>query len=244
MKMLTASFRRARWSAAFAFGIAVWGPAAHGGPPGAVPVAAPFAKADFGAAPAQADARMLAGWVMATGDHDGGPFAVIDKRAATLYVFAPSGQLLGASPVLLGLAAGDDNVPGIGNRPILEVKPHERTTPAGRFVTSTGVSLGGESVVWVDYDAAVSMHSVRATVASERRLERLASPDPAQRRISYGCINVPAAFFAKVAMPAFAERGVVYVLPETRPLATEFAALREAARQAAPVQHALLPSAR
>ena len=71
------------------------------------------------------------------------------------------------------------------------------------------------------------MHSVRANETSERRLERLESPDPAEHRISYGCINVPADFYASVAWPSFAEGGgVVYVLPETRPLVDVFPALR------------------
>jgi hypothetical protein len=69
------------------------------------------------------------------------------------------------------------------------------------------------------------MHSVRALVAEERRLERLASPNPAEHRISYGCINLPHEFFKTVAQPAFAQAGgVIYVLPETRPWQTIVAA--------------------
>jgi hypothetical protein len=64
----------------------------------------------------------------------------------------------------------------------------------------------------------VSMHRVRPVDPAERRLERLASNDPTQRRISYGCINVPVAFFESVIVPLLGkQRGVVYVLPETRP---------------------------
>jgi len=183
-------------------------------------------RADFGAAVARADVRRVADWAIASGDHGRQPFAVVDKTQATLYVFAPTGKLIGASPILLGLARGDDSVPGVGDKPIAAVRPEERTTPAGRFVAEPGENLGGEKVIWVDYDAAVSMHSVRANVKSERRLERLASPDPAEHRISYGCINVPAAFYERVAWPSFAAGGVVYVLPETRPLAEVFPALR------------------
>ena len=39
-------------------------------------------------------------------------------------------------------------------------------------------------MVWVDYDAAVSMHRVRTTNAAERRLARLASPGIDDNRIS------------------------------------------------------------
>ena len=82
-------------------------------------------------------------------------------------------------------------------------------------------------MIWVDYDAAVSMHAVRPIVASEHRLERMKSPDPAQHRISYGCINLPKAFFTDVAWPRFSvDGGMIYVLPETRPLAAVFPALR------------------
>ena len=186
-------------------------------------------SADFGAIVARADVHRVADWAVASADHGTQPFAVVDKVKAMLYVFAPTGRLAGASPVLLGLARGDDTVPGIGDKPIAAVRPEERTTPAGRFVAEPGENLGGENVIWVDYDAAVSMHSVRANVKSERRLERLESPDPAEHRISYGCINVPAAFFASVAWPSLgASGGVIYVLPETRQLADVFPALREA----------------
>jgi len=186
-------------------------------------------QADFAGAVARADVHRVADWVVTSADHGTHPFAVVDKTRATLYVFAPSGRLIGASPILLGLARGDDSEPGIGDKPIAAVRPEERTTPAGRFVSEPGENLGGEKVIWVDYDAAVSMHSVRANVKSERRLERLESADPAEHRISYGCINVPAAFFARVAWPSFAQGGVIYVLPETRPLADVFPALRAAA---------------
>ena len=76
----------------------------------------------------------------------------------------------------------------------------------------------GEDVVWVDYEAAVSLHRVITTKPEERRLERLATATPLDNRISYGCINVPARFYESVVSPAFsASDGIVYVLPETRP---------------------------
>lgn len=184
-------------------------------------------SADFRGTVAAADVRRLADWVVVAHDQGDKPFAVVDKTQAMVFVFEPSGRLQAASPVLLGLARGDDSEPGIGDKPMAAIRPEERTTPAGRFAAQPGKNLGGENVIWVDYDAAVSMHSVRATVAKERRLERLKSPDPAEHRISYGCINLPAAFFTEVAWPAFGrDGGTIYVLPETRPLADVFPALR------------------
>lgn len=176
-------------------------------------------SADFGDADAPADVRTVAGWAVASRDHGASSFAVIDKRRTHLYVFDAQGRLSGNTPVLLGYASGDDSVPGIGQRPIDQVQPLERTTPAGRFDAGSGRNLLNEDVIWVDYEAAVSMHRVRATDPRERRLERLATPTTADNRISYGCVNVPVAFFDSVVWPALGgHHVVVYVLPEVKTL--------------------------
>lgn len=167
-------------------------------------------------------------WVRETADHQAQPFALIDKRQATLWLFDAAGRLTGQTPVLLGAARGDHSVPGIGERPMAQIRPHERTTPAGRFVAEVGHNAKGEDIFWIDYDAAVSMHRVRALVPSERRLQRLASASPRDNRISYGCINVPVRFYEQVLQPAFqGSRAVVYVLPETEPAAAWLQALRK-----------------
>jgi hypothetical protein len=182
--------------------------------------------ADFGEHAASADARLVADWVAHRADNQRLPFVILDKRDARVFVFDAGARLVDSSPVLLGAAAGDDSVAGIGQRPIAEVRPEERTTPAGRFVSQPGRNASGEDVVWVDYDAAVSMHRVRPIDPKERRLERLASNDPAQRRISYGCINVPVAFFDTVVKPVVgSQKAIVYVLPETRDVRSVFAGL-------------------
>jgi hypothetical protein len=169
------------------------------------------------------DARRLLRWVTDSGDAGGRAFFIIDKRNALLYVFEPEGPLRAHTAILLGGAPGDHTVPGIGDRPIADVLPHERTTPAGRFIGERGRNMRGEDVVWVDYDAAVSVHRVLTSHPAERRLERLASPTPLDNRISYGCINVPAAFFDTHVMPIVVSAGViVYILPEVRTLAEVF----------------------
>jgi hypothetical protein len=103
--------------------------------------------------------------------------------------------------------------------------PATRTTPGGRFVAALGMDTHGKDVVWVDYEAAVSIHRVINTKPKERRLQRLATPTPLDNRISYGCINVPVRFYEQVVKPAFTGRdGIVYVLPETRPVLEMFGA--------------------
>lgn len=171
--------------------------------------------ASVAAMAAPGDAQRIARQAVAAGDNRGGAFAVVDKQRARVFIFSGNGTLIDSSPVLLGLARGDNSVPGIGERKMSEIRPEERTTPAGRFDSEPGRNLSGEDIVWVDYDAAVSMHRVRANVKAERRLERLASRTADDNRITYGCINVPAAFYDTYVKPALGNRqGVVYVLPE------------------------------
>ena len=175
------------------------------------------ALASANAAAPAGDARELLEWVARTHDNAGMNYVVVDKRLATVSVLDGRGKLLGTSPVLLGAAVGDDSAPGIGTRPIAQVLPHERTTPAGRFLAEPGHNAQGEDIVWVDYDTAVSFHRVRVANPSDRRLQRLATPTANDNRISYGCINVPVNFYNNVLRPAMTESGaVVYVLPETR----------------------------
>lgn len=180
--------------------------------------------ADFSGEPASFEATYLANWIADSGDNQSLSFVIIDKKNARVFVFGPQGKLLGATPVLLGAAPGDDSVLGIGKKAISDVKLKERTTPAGRFLGEPGRNSLGEDVIWVDYDAAVSMHRVRIVDPKERRLERLASPETDDNRISYGCVNVPVAFFENVLSPVFKARyGVVYVLPEVKSLHEVFA---------------------
>lgn len=156
-------------------------------------------------------------------DNKGLPYFIVDKAGARLYVFNGQGQSLANAPVLLGLALGDDTVPGIGDRKISDILPFERTTPAGRFMGESGINASGDDIVWVDYDAAVSMHRVRSNVPQQRRLQRLASSTVADNRISYGCINVPVKFYDQFVKPVF-DRGsaIIYVLPDSKSLSSVF----------------------
>jgi hypothetical protein len=177
--------------------------------------APPVRLANWGNAPVSDPVKTMANWSAATQDHAAMPFVIIDKQAARLYVFDANARLQADTAVLLGSAIGDHTIPGIGEKAIADVLPEERTTPAGRFQGRMGRNLSGEEVVWVDYDAAVSMHRVRPNVASERRLERLASETIEDNRISYGCINVPVAFFETHILPVFSDTSAaIYVLPD------------------------------
>ncbi len=180
-------------------------------------------RADFEQEQKSRNSRHLADWVVDSSDNRGMPFVIVDKIDAKAFVFYADGRLRGAAGVLLGLARGDDTIPGIGDRKLSDIRPEERITPAGRFVASLGFNLHGKDVLWVDYDGAVSMHRVVTNNPKEHRLERLASRNPLDHRISYGCINVPVKFFEDVVSPSFTgTHGIVYVLPDTRSISEIF----------------------
>ncbi len=161
--------------------------------------------------------RQLARWAVDSADHGGMPFAIVDKRGATLNVFDGNGRLLGATPALLGLMPGDGSQPGVAARVQTGLTTlKDRTTPAGRFVSEPGRNLRGERVVWVDYSTAFAIHRMRPSAPAERREERLASRTPDDNRITLGCVVVPVSFYENIVEPVLGQRrAVVYVLPES-----------------------------
>ena len=165
-----------------------------------------------------AEARDMAQWVLRSRDAGGRPFLVVDKKAAQLYVFNPDGRMTAATPVLLGAARGDEGAPGVGEHAQSGTLPfEERTTPAGRFVTQPGRNIAGEAIVWMDYEQALAIHRLRPGRAHTMRAARLEKSDPADRRLSLGCVVVPVKFYLGVIEPLLGRRsGVVYVLPETQ----------------------------
>ena len=136
-----------------------------------------------------------------------------------LFVYRADGTLAGASPALLGRTRGDHSVAGVGERTQSgRLRPGDDTTPAGRFETEPGRNNAGESIVWIDYAAALAIHRLRPGPGMSDRAHRLATPGPHDNRASAGCVVVPAEFYATVVQPLLGQsRGVVYVMPEQAP---------------------------
>ena len=183
-------------------------------------------RAEFGELVASPDTRRVADWVVRTGDHDALPFLIVDKRAAFLHVFDPNGHAEAATPVLLGIARGDRFAPGAADKDMYDTSTSERITPSGRFLAQPGLDDKGHHVVWIQYNAGISIHAVLDR-NGERRGQRLASPTPDDNRISFGCINLPSEFYRRVVRP-LTERSrlVVYVLPDSEDALEFFASLR------------------
>ena len=198
--------------------------------------ARPPAHAKAPRAPSQAapaivpsdSARRVIDWVATSKDNRSLPWAVVDKTNAALFLFDAKAKPLGAVPVLVGIAKGDVATPGVGSKKLADLGPAEKTTPAGRFLAKFGMPVEGQRVLWVDYATSVALHPIPKDAGPrEHRRERMLSPTPDDNRITFGCINVPKAFYGKALSPSFRKKGgYVYVLPETKPLEEVFPCLR------------------
>jgi hypothetical protein len=172
-------------------------------------------------------AARVARWVAASNDNGEYPYIIVDKQAARLFLFDADDKEIGDAPVLVGIAIGDDSSPGVGAKKLADIGTAERTTPAGRFFAKFGLAVGHERVLWVDYHDSVALHAVVTTNKKEHRLERINSPEIDDNRITFGCINVPTQFYLKDIRPLFQKAGgVVYVLPDVKPLEDVFPRVR------------------
>ncbi|KQS05029.1 hypothetical protein ASG11_12870 [Sphingomonas sp. Leaf357] len=180
-------------------------------------------EAEAAMIPSSATIR-VADWIAASGDNRGLPYIIVDKTNAALFPFSAKGTSLGAVPVLIGVAVGDDATPGIGSKNLAEIGPAEKTTPAGRFLAKFGLAAGRERILWVDYATSVALHPIpKGASKKERRRERMLSPTPDDNRITFGCINVPMTFYGRVLRPLAQKKGAyVYILPDTKPLEAVF----------------------
>jgi hypothetical protein len=158
---------------------------------------------------ASPDVLEIARWAIASHDHDGLPFLVIDKSRARLFAFDESGRLRAHGPVLLGAAPGDT--------------PAAPATPAGRFVADTWLSGRGEAIVWVHEGVTVSLHAAPSPASPGRAQQRLESGRVEDKRISDGSLHVAGDFYREHLAPLHGRASVVYVLPEAGPAREVFA---------------------
>ncbi len=186
------------------------------------PAAAPqVAQTDMLLA-APAEVQRVQRWVISSSDNQGAPFLMVDKPSAQAFVFNGSGQLLAVAPVLMGAAKGDQMlVPN--SAPMSAIPTNKRITPAGRWWARLAPDAAGKVVLVIDHAAALSLHPIVKGQPHENRAGRMATATPDDNRVSFGCINAPAAFFSNAVSPVFADKmGVVYILPETRTAAAYY----------------------
>ena len=148
--------------------------------------------------------RRLVRWALATHDHRGLPFFVIDKAQARLFAYDGEGRLQASTPVLLGALKGDTaTVPA---------------TPAGRFLADPrrpADAAGG--LVWLGGLGELVLHQPESDQAPGHAAKRLASELADDKRISDGSLHVSPQFFQEYVRPLLGRASVAYVLPEAAP---------------------------
>jgi hypothetical protein len=161
------------------------------------------------------EVQATAQWIRASRDNGNMYYLVLDKSNAQVYFFHPAGHLVAVAPALLGMGKGDKML--VANAtPMSGMPPQKRITPAGRFVSRLGIDSHGKELLILDYDAALSLHPIVKGTPKENRAGRMASVTSEDNRVSFGCINVPAAFYSNVVSASLKNtQGVVYILPET-----------------------------
>jgi hypothetical protein len=158
-------------------------------------------QTDLARAGASPEVTRVARWAIDSEDHFGLPFIIVDKANARLFSFDPTGRLSASAPVLLGASRGD------GPRA-------PAATPAGRFVAATWLSMGGDGIVWINADAALSLFGIPSGISPGRGMQRLASNDLQDKRISDGSLHVAGQFYRDHLDPLKNQASIVYVLPE------------------------------
>ncbi len=158
---------------------------------------------------ASTEVEQVARWAVDSRDHAGLPFVVVDKAQARLFAFDATGRLLASAPVLLGASHGDGPTAAA-------------TTPAGRFVAATWLSRPGNGIVWINADAAVTLHGIPSGVSPGHGAQRLASDDVADKRISDGSLHVAGQFYRDYLRPLKGQASIAYVLPEVVPVRDVF----------------------
>lgn len=166
-------------------------------------------------------ARFVVNYMQAAGNET---LVVMDKNNGELLVI-DNGNVVMRSPALYGKGKGED------------VNKDPSTTPAGIFAmreysVSTKDYQGGRALGFLNVkNDSYIIHPTYQHFRSQQRDERLASPTPDDNAISFGCINVPYAFYDSM-VPYLKEKAIIrqsgagyvtslprlVILPKTRDL--------------------------
>ncbi len=172
---------------------------------------------DLVRARASAEVEQVARWAVESGDHAGLPFLVVDKARARLFAFGADGRLIASTPVLLGASHGDGPAA-------------PAATPAGRFVAASWLSARDDGIVWINPDAALSLHGIPSRLSPGHGAQRLASDDVEDKRISDGSLHVPGPFYRQYLTQLKGQASIAYVLPEVLPVRELFSSDNAAPR--------------
>lgn len=162
-----------------------------------------------------AETKVLNSWIRESNDNRGKNYIIADKQSGMIHIMDANGNVLNSSPALFGKASGDGTAYG--------------QTPAGTFNLThrRGFNQYGGDIQQFGTDSSgniFAIHRVTTNKPSQKRLQRLASTDPADARISLGCINIPVDIYNKFLSKGF--DGRLYIMPDQGRLTDTFAQFR------------------
>lgn len=162
-----------------------------------------------------AETKLLNSWIRESNDNLGKRYIIADKQSGMIHIMDAKGNVLNSSPALFGKRAGDGVAYG--------------QTPAGTFnlTRRTDFKGFGGDIQQFGTDPSgnvFAIHRVTTDKPSQKRLQRLASENPQDARISLGCINVPVDVYNKYLSSGF--DGRLYIMPDQGRLTDTFAQFR------------------
>jgi hypothetical protein len=151
-------------------------------------------------------------------------FFIADKPNGKIHLFDTDGKFLKSSDALYGKQAGDVLTAEARVMPIEKMQDIDKITPAGVFNLSVSKApdyTGGYVLRFTDNKGdmgGVAIHAVYTGDVKENREAKLASKDPNDKKISFGCINVDTSFFTGNIIPRIdkMENAGVVVIPDAQ----------------------------
>lgn len=151
-------------------------------------------------------------------------FFIADKPNGKIHLFDTDGKFLKSSDALYGKQAGDVLSEQIRTMKISEMKDVDKITPAGMYTLSVNPNpdyTGGYTLRFNDNKGdlgGIAIHAVYTGNVMEKREAKLASKDPKDKKVSFGCINVDTSFFTGNIIPRIKqmENAGVVVIPDAQ----------------------------
>jgi len=151
------------------------------------------------------------------------PWLLTDKPNSRIYVIDEEGKEIADTTVCLGATKGEmPNTADLeGNR-----YTETTTTPAGKHTLGTEITISKEdSILYggkvISIDG--TYYAPNSTIAAlhvvyplelELREAAIRTPNPDDNRVSWGCINVPKAFWDKYIAPYIHKGSTIYITPD------------------------------
>jgi hypothetical protein len=162
------------------------------------------------------------------GDRD---FLMVDKPRGKI-AFFQNGGLVFSAAALTGETKADRLPPGTFSKRFSQLgSEDDKVTPAGRFTVSRDYDSEYGTLFDINEirgrDWTISIHQVYLGTPSERRADRLQSPDHGDKHITHGCINVTRETIRLLMDKLPKKRAtVLYVLPHDQSKTAEYLAKR------------------